>query len=286
MKRVSVVIPAFNHAEYIGQAIQSVLNCNFPNIEIIVVDDGATDHTQEVVSSYKSVLYYFQENQGAHAALNRGLSLTSGEYVAILNDDDLYFPDHLMLAYYNLETFANDIYLGKPSLIGKGRKLDVMNGHASQSIKEIESLGLIKSLFKINWSVSTTSFVFKRDLMLRVGGFQDYSICHDLDFLLRALFVEGVSVGTSPHPTWQYRCHETNSGSAISTDKQQAEIAYCLGKILLQTKRVDSREDFFNLIGYGITIDLKTKVWVERPWDKEEFLGTDESIRLWVESYS
>lgn len=286
MKRISVIIPAFNHAQYIGDAIQSVLNCNFPNLEIIVIDDGSADNTQEVVSSFETVQYHFQENQGAHSALNYGISKASGEYIAILNDDDLFLPDHLILAYSNLEIYGNDLYLGKASLIGNGWKFDSLSEHVSQSMREIQVFGLIKSLFHINWSLSTTSFVFSRDLVRRMGGFQNFSMCHDLDFLLRALMIEGVSAGTSSQATWEYRCHESNSGSAISTKKQKAEIAYCLGRVISQTTEIAFCEDFSNLIGHGISVDLKYQVWDRKPWENEGELGTDNAITIWVKAQS
>ena len=284
MKMISVVIPAFNHADFLGSAIESVLGSDFQDVEVIVVDDGSIDHTREVVKSYPSVMYNYQPNQGAHAALNYGMSLASGKYLAILNDDDMYSRDHLTTAYRNLKTYGNDLFLGSGSLIGEGWKRYALREHLTQSIKEIEKDGLVRSLFNINWTLSTSSFVFTKKLSVQLGGFQNFAMCHDLDFLLRAIFLGGVSVGTSNNPTWQYRCHETNSGSAISSAQQSAEIVYCLGRALCQYLQVESRDVFFNFIGHSISHDLKNTAWGVKPWDREEILGARDSISQWIAS--
>ncbi|MCI5147221.1 MAG: glycosyltransferase family 2 protein [Candidatus Electrothrix sp. AR3] len=94
---ISVVIPAYNHEQFIGPAIDSVLNQSWKNLELIVVDDGSTDATAEVIKAYTDprLSYYYQENQDAFNTINRGLGLATGEYVAILNSDDIYTPDRL-----------------------------------------------------------------------------------------------------------------------------------------------------------------------------------------------
>jgi glycosyltransferase involved in cell wall biosynthesis len=97
MPRVSVVIPAYNHARYVGEAIRSVLAQTFQDFEVIVVDDGSTDETGEVVAALKEprITYVRQSNRGQAAARNTGIRASSGEYVAFLDDDDLWLPDKL-----------------------------------------------------------------------------------------------------------------------------------------------------------------------------------------------
>ncbi|MCI5221774.1 MAG: glycosyltransferase family 2 protein [Candidatus Electrothrix sp. AR4] len=94
---ISVVIPAYNHERFIGPAIDSVLKQTWKNLEVIVVDDGSTDRTAEVIQAYTDprLSYYYQENQDAFNTINRGLGLAKGEYIAILNSDDIYTADRL-----------------------------------------------------------------------------------------------------------------------------------------------------------------------------------------------
>ena len=94
---VSLIITTFNREELISRAIQSALNQTYPNIEIIVVDDGSTDNTHQRVNSfikqYSTVIkYVYQANQGRSAARNHGISLIKGDYVSFLDDDDELLP--------------------------------------------------------------------------------------------------------------------------------------------------------------------------------------------------
>ncbi len=95
---VSVVIPTYNRAHLIGQAIQTVLNQTFQNIEIIIVDDASTDNTEEIVASLKDerILYLRHEkNLGAPAARNTGIKAAKGEYIAFQDSDDEWHPEKL-----------------------------------------------------------------------------------------------------------------------------------------------------------------------------------------------
>ena len=92
----SVIIPAYNCADVIGRAIDSVLTQTCPASEIIVVDDGSTDNTAEIVKDYGDVVHYFrQENQGPSGARNRGIQEACSDWVAFLDADDVWYPDKL-----------------------------------------------------------------------------------------------------------------------------------------------------------------------------------------------
>jgi glycosyltransferase involved in cell wall biosynthesis len=100
---VTVVIPCYNQARFLGEAIESVLSQSYRNFEIIVVDDGSTDDTSEVASGYDEVRLIRQENRGLAAARNRGLAEARGEYVVFLDSDDRLLPEALEAG---LECFA------------------------------------------------------------------------------------------------------------------------------------------------------------------------------------
>jgi hypothetical protein len=91
---ISVIIPNYNLAQYIGEAIQSVLHQTYQNFEIIVVDDGSTDNSREVIAGYQDrVKYIWQQNRGLSAARNTGLRNATGDLVAFLDADDLWYPE-------------------------------------------------------------------------------------------------------------------------------------------------------------------------------------------------
>lgn len=85
---VSVIIPCYNHAHFISDAIQSVMKQTYKSVEIIVIDDGSTDETEHVVKSFGNVQYVKQRNRGVTSARNLGLKLSSGSYVVFLDADD------------------------------------------------------------------------------------------------------------------------------------------------------------------------------------------------------
>ena len=99
---VSVIIPAYNHASYIDAAVQSVVEQDYPQIEIIVIDDGSTDGTAQAAEKAlerggRPYRMTRQENAGAHATINRGIQQAKGDYIAILNSDDRYLPGRLRM---------------------------------------------------------------------------------------------------------------------------------------------------------------------------------------------
>ena len=96
MAKVSVIIPTYNRTEYVTQAIDSVLAQTYMDYEIIVVDDGSTDKTREVLEPYMDkITYIYQENTGVSAARNTGIKAAKGEWIAFLDSDDEWLPGKL-----------------------------------------------------------------------------------------------------------------------------------------------------------------------------------------------
>ena len=97
MPKVSIIIPTYNYRKYVRNAINSVLEQSFRDFEIIVVDDGSTDDTKDIIQERYApeVRYYYQENKGPGAARNLGLKYTRGEYIVFLDADDLFLPQNL-----------------------------------------------------------------------------------------------------------------------------------------------------------------------------------------------
>jgi len=110
---ISVVIVAYNHAKYIEQAIESVLDQTFTNFEAIVFDDGSKDNTKEIVSSFHDgrIRYYYQENSGLPAkGRNAGMKLARGKYIALMDGDDFWYKGKLENSKRILDTMK-DIHL-------------------------------------------------------------------------------------------------------------------------------------------------------------------------------
>lgn len=97
MPLFSVILPTYNRANFLKNAIQSVMNQSFPDFELLVIDDGSTDNTWEIVRTFKDsrVCYHYQENKERSAARNTGIKIARGEYICFLDSDDVYLPWHL-----------------------------------------------------------------------------------------------------------------------------------------------------------------------------------------------
>ena len=96
MKRVSVVIPAYHKADLTIKTVKSVLNHTYKNIEIIVVDDGSTDDTKDQLQLFGDRIHYiYKQNAGASSARNIGIKQAAGEYIALIDCDDIFYPEKI-----------------------------------------------------------------------------------------------------------------------------------------------------------------------------------------------
>ncbi|MGD9975182.1 MAG: glycosyltransferase family 2 protein, partial [Desulfatirhabdiaceae bacterium] len=131
---ISVIIPAYNHESYVSDAIHSVLKQSFTDFEMIVIDDGSTDNTLFEIKQIKDprIRLLHQENIGAAATINRGIELSQGRYITILNSDDLYHADRLAIFNQYVDDHPNVMVAA--SLIqpvdASGNDLETASGNA------------------------------------------------------------------------------------------------------------------------------------------------------------
>ena len=122
-KLVSVIIPTYNRAQSISEAIGSVKAQTYPAIQLIIADDGSQDNTKEIVSRFEGVEYYRQENKGQAAARNLGLKYARGDYIASLDSDDVWQENFLEAAVGALERFQADFVFLNWTEISENEKL-------------------------------------------------------------------------------------------------------------------------------------------------------------------
>jgi glycosyltransferase involved in cell wall biosynthesis len=179
--QVSVVIPTYNRAGVVKEAVDSVLAQEYNDFELIVVDDGSTDNTSEVLVPYgDDVTVLFQENKGVSAARNRGIAEASGRYIAFLDSDDLWLPRKLsaQVEFFNRRPDA---------LICQTEEVWVRNGiRVNPGKRHKKPSGMIFEPSLELCLVSPSAVMIRRDLMERAGGFDEtLPACEDYDLWLR-----------------------------------------------------------------------------------------------------
>jgi glycosyltransferase involved in cell wall biosynthesis len=217
---VSIVIPSYNHARYVRAAIDSVLGQD-TDLELIVVDDGSTDESREVIGAVTDprLRLILQENRGAHAAINRGLTEARGHFLGILNSDDRYAAGRLARA---VDLLCADEKLG---LVGShialmdedGARLSVKHGYddldpwpvgdPASTFKADRDLKT--ALLLQNYWATTSNYVMPRRTFERHGPFRPLRYCHDWDFALRVQLDEPAAL--IPEPLLEYRVHGANT---------------------------------------------------------------------------
>lgn len=121
---ISIIIPTFNRASILSKSIESAINQTYPNKEIFVVDDGSTDETKDLVSSYAGIHYIYKENGGQATARNAALKISKGDYIASLDSDDIWNPDFLQRSVEILENENLDFVFSNWLQIGKTYEVD------------------------------------------------------------------------------------------------------------------------------------------------------------------
>jgi len=178
---ISVVIPSYNRADRIRRSAESVLNQTYQEIELIIVDDGSSDNTEEVVKSLNDnrVRYVRQENQGACVARNTGISCSRGEYIAFQDSDDAWHADKLEKQLATLEKYHADVCFCRMQRFDYASEKDVFFPDLPEGIVAYESL-LTESL------VSTQTILAKRSVCEKYQFTAGLKARQDWDWIIRA----------------------------------------------------------------------------------------------------
>lgn len=231
---VSVVVPSFEHAAHIEEALRSVAAQAGPPLECIVVDDASRDGSAEIVARLfddpgfrarfegRLRTEVHTSNRGAHAALNRGLELARGDWFAVLNSDDAFVPGRLESLLEALAASDSDLAFSRVGFMDERSRpcessIDSFRLRRHQDVMErFPTIGF--AALRGNAALSTGNLIFSRRLYETVGPFAPLRYCHDWDFLLRALVrTEPVYV---PRPLYRYRLHPSNSFRALAGEAE------------------------------------------------------------------
>lgn len=229
--KVSVVIPAYNHERFIEQTVDSVLNQSHQNLELIVIDDGSTDATGQIVQSFsdKRLKYVYQENQDAYNALNNGLDLAKGDFVAILNSDDVYSENRLeRILQAQKESgaqclFTDVIPIDDKGLVFSDPEFGWNLWHQKNRQYYFQCKDLYTAFLKGNFMVTTSNLILTRKAVDTVGRFCSLRYLHDYDYIFRVMlaFPDKV-VYLHDQQLLYYRIHSGNTlGEAAILGREQ-----------------------------------------------------------------
>ncbi len=182
---VSVVVPTYNYGRYIRETIDSALAQTYSPLEIIVVDDGSTDDTRQRLSCYNNrVRYIHQENRGLSAARNTGIRAAQGDFVALLDSDDLWLPEKIerQVALTVQQPDTGLIATERFAIDETGRRLDYVaeycsrNDHCELTVRDLLEFP----------AFSPSSVLARKDCLLAVGGFNEsLAAVEDMDTWVR-----------------------------------------------------------------------------------------------------
>lgn len=223
--KISAIIPAYNAAQYITEALDSVLAQTYPVYEIIVVDDGSTDGTAEIVKEIASsapsvpprndvpIKYIYQENKGPAATRNRGIKEATGDYMAFLDADDLWLPEKIekqvklfdgsdyAMVYCDMSHEVNGRVINKSYL-------------KERNYKYVSDGKVYKNLLRENF-IFTPTVIMKKDIIDKIGYFDEgLKICEDYKMWLNV--AKNYPVGFANEPLVTRR----RMGGNITEDKK------------------------------------------------------------------
>lgn len=205
---VSVIIPSYNCDRYLPEAVASVLQQTYSDWEILIIDDGSTDNTQQVIQPYASdrLRYVYQPNQGVSAARNHGIHLAQGVFIAFLDADDFFFPEKLAA---QLDVFAQHPDLG---IVHSGWRRVNAQGMPLNDVKPWQQAPKLDMESWLRWKpVLPSAMMFRRDWLVRSGGFDSrFPPAEDTELVLRLARL-GCQADWLRQITVGYRQHENSA---------------------------------------------------------------------------
>lgn len=218
MTSVSVIIPNYNREKLVVETIQNMLNQSLPPDEIIVIDDGSTDNSVEVIRAFGSrVTLIQQENQGPGAARNAGLAIATGEYIQFMDSDDLASANKLELQVAALEKNQADMVYSPWAKVYIENGFVTFEDHILQKQPLPEKLTILE-WFLSGWSIVLQSCLFRRRFLSKIDPFRrDLLVWEDGDFMVRLFALKPKTI-FAPGCLTLYRLHNyqklTESGTS------------------------------------------------------------------------
>lgn len=276
MPQISVVVPCYNGERFLGEALQSILDQSYQDFELIVVDDGSTDRSSQIVKQFDDprLRYIYQQNRGPGAARNRGSALAQGRYLAYLDDDDVALAHRLatQVSVLQADPSLSVVGSGYVWVDEQGQRIPWRN-HSWQRTPELNSIR--EWLFDCPFVPSAT--MLRRSAWEDVGGFDEQLRCaDDWNFWMR-LVLTGHRMAWHPDIVCLYRWSSgtlSHNAMRMASDSPEA------------LRRVLDRPDFpLHLRGIGRHamalrhVDGAKRLYTARLWE-EGRLALEQALTL------
>lgn len=215
----SVILPVYNKANFLKDSINSILNQSFKDFELIIVNDGSTDQSLDVIKQFSDqrIKLYNQDNLGASAARNKGIEMADSEWIALLDADDIWLKHHLE------EIHQTILKLPKARLVSTAYKIQLTDNYFKNPIysKTIpKGINYIENYFEyslVDPLLWTSTLAFKKSTFNSIGGFDSQlKTGQDIDLIIR--FALKYKLGYNPEITLIYKKqteHNLSSESAL-----------------------------------------------------------------------
>ncbi len=261
--RVSVIVPAYKTAEFIGETLDSIFGQSYTDYEIIVVNDGCPDtvRLEAVLEPYQDrIVYARQANRGLAGARNTALRLAVGEFVALLDSDDLWEPDYLATQIGMMDEDPGiDVLYPDATLFGNRQVADEWSMTRSPSHGPVTFTSLVNQTCNVRVFVTA-----RRDLLMRAGGFDEtLRSSEDFDLWLRLVKMGGrITYHTRPlaryrvrpgslssDPVWMYQCIARvleKAGTTLPlTPDEAAALETAKRRFAAQSRLAEGKRRFF-----------------------------------------
>jgi len=249
--KISVVIPAYNAAQYIAQAIQSVLVQTRPADEIIIVDDGSTDETADVIRSFgDKVILIQQQNAGVSVARNTGINASAGNWIAFLDADDEWLPEKLQLQCEHLEhnpelSWTTGMYYYCDCEQNHKQTFKISPPQKEKIVKALRGKEYFESYFQafaLQANGHINAMIVRKDVLEKAGLFQEgQKIGEDDDLCLRLAYMK-LPMGILLTPVFIY--HLGVEGSATKSCNQGCHIKSLLDRHFVLSERAGMADEF------------------------------------------
>lgn len=227
IEMVSIIIPVYNAQSYIKETVDSVLKQTYFNFELVLVNDGSTDSTTEIIDEFakrdKRIIVIHKKNSGVSSTRNEGISVAKGSTIFFLDADDIWNPNNVEHKVNYLNTKKTDAVFSACEMIDEKSVsfTTYLGGSENLTLKDMLSS-------KGNYTTAPSGIAIKKVVLDKIGGFDiNLSNNADQDFFIRIL-AAGYKIGYIPDALWKYRIHSESMSKNVKL--LERDILYVFNK--------------------------------------------------------